>query len=219
MLNALDPSVDGRPANGSVLMDVLAKVLGVTIDARRLLMSRWRLARLRVYEAPFHRCYKVGVGTAINVPVRGGGLGTVDIGKRNAFGYRSGPRFGNGEILIQARTPGSRIVIGDDNAFSNNISIISCGEVRIGNLCQIGDLVAIYDCDFHAVDPRTRHRTVGKVDAVTIGNNVWLGSRVMVLKGVTIGDNSVVAAMSVVSRSLPPNVLAAGIPARVLRQI
>lgn len=52
-----------------------------------------------------------------------------------------------------------------------------------------------------------------------IGSNVWLGSRVMVFKGVTIGENTVVAAGSVVTKSLPANVIAAGVPERVIREI
>ena len=91
--------------------------------------------------------------------------------------------------------------------------------IAIGNKCQIGDLVAIYDSDFHEISPATRNRSTGPSAPVRIGNNVWLGSRVMVLKGVAIGDNSVIAAMSVVTKSVPPNSLAAGIPAKVIRSI
>jgi maltose O-acetyltransferase len=86
-------------------------------------------------------------------------------------------------------------------------------------MCQIGDQVAIYDCDFHEINPSTRDRSYGPTSPVVIGNNVWLGSRVIVLKGVTIGDNSVVGAMSVVTKSIPANCVAAGIPARIIRHI
>ncbi|HET6421454.1 MAG TPA: DapH/DapD/GlmU-related protein [Geobacteraceae bacterium] len=63
-------------------------------------------------------------------------------------------------------------------------------------------------------DPRT-----GPNEPVVIGDEVWLGANVTVLKGVTISENTIVAAGSLVTRSLPPNVIAAGSPARVLRQI
>lgn len=54
---------------------------------------------------------------------------------------------------------------------------------------------------------------------VTIGNNVWLGSRVMILKGVSIGDNSVIGASSVVTKPIPANCIAAGNPAKIIRYI
>jgi maltose O-acetyltransferase len=92
-------------------------------------------------------------------------------------------------------------------------------SVVIGVGCQIGDLVTIFDCDFHEVTPSTRNQSPGEIAPVVIGANVWLGSRVIVLKGVKIGDNTVVAAGSVVTKSLPSNVIAAGVPAKVIREI
>jgi maltose O-acetyltransferase len=96
---------------------------------------------------------------------------------------------------------------------------VATKSIVIGNGCQIGDLVAIYDTDFHEINPATRNNSTGECAPVHIGNNVWLGSRVIVLKGVTIGDNSVVAAMSVVTKSLPTNCIAAGVPAKVVKAI
>lgn len=121
--------------------------------------------------------------------------------------------------MVQARSPESEIIIGERNAFSNNVAIVANERITVGNDCQIGDLVAIYDCDFHEINPATRNRSAGPTGPVSIGNNVWLGSRVMVLKGVSIGDNSVVAAMSVVTKSIPANCVVAGIPAKVIRSI
>jgi maltose O-acetyltransferase len=125
--------------------------------------------------------------------------------------------MGSGEILIQARSPDSEIVVGQGNVWSNNVSIVANQLISIGEDCQIGDGVAIYDCDFHEIDPRHRNRSPGPAAPVCIGNNVLLGSRAMVLKGVTIGDNSVIAAMSVVTKAVPGNSIAAGNPARVIR--
>jgi len=122
-------------------------------------------------------------------------------------------------MFIQPRHRESEIIIGNRNQTSNNIVMVASQRIVIGNDCQIGDQVAIYDCDFHEIAPLTRNQSCGPTMPVTIGDNVWLGSRVMVLKGVTIGDNSVVAAMSVVTKSIPPNYLAAGIPAKVIRSI
>lgn len=161
----------------------------------------------------------INQGTRFNVPVIVNGAGGVSIGAQNSFGYTLAPMIGNGAILIQARTANASIRIGQRNHTSNNISIIARESIEIGNDCQIGDLVAIYDSDFHEVSPATRNASAGKSAPVLIENNVFLGSRVLVLKGVRIGENTVVAPMSVVTKSLPSNCLAAGIPARVIRQI
>jgi len=157
------------------------------------------------------------VGAA--VPVRIDGVGHVAIGERVMLGFLPAFCLASGEILLQARERGSCISIGTGTAISNNIGIIAMKSVVIGEGCLIGDLVSIVDCDFHGIQPATRHQSVGEIMPVIIGNNVWLGSRVTVLKGVTIGDNSVVAAGSVVTKPLPANIVAAGVPARIVRQI
>lgn len=152
-------------------------------------------------------------------PLRIDGIGHVEIGGSVMLGYRPAPRIGYGEILLQARGHKSCISIGAHTAMSNNITIVCMESVQIGDGCQIGDMVSIMDCDFHEINPSTRNKSPGKISPVVIGSNVWLGGRVIVLKGVTIGDNSVIAAGSVVTRSLPANVIAGGIPAKVIRQI
>ena len=156
------------------------------------------------------------VTTVFSVPVRCGGQGRLKLGAHNGLGYHGAPRLGSGEMLIQPRTAAAEILVGEGNWFSNNISIVANQRIEIGSGCQIGDFVAIYDCDFHELAPATRNRSHGQTSPVTIGDNVWLGSRVMVLKGVTIGQNSVVGAASVVTRSVPPNTIVAGVPAKVV---
>jgi len=154
-----------------------------------------------------------------DVPIRVDGVGQVKVGEKVGLGYLPAPRLGSGEVLLQARGEKSRISIGKRTLASNNIAICAMRSVQIGAGCQIGNEVTIYDCDFHEIDPATRLDSPGEIAPVSIGDNVWLGSRVMVLKGVTIGDNSVVAAGAIVTSSIPPNVVAAGIPAKVIKQI
>jgi maltose O-acetyltransferase len=153
------------------------------------------------------------------VPVRADGRGKVELENGVNLGSFEAPRIGDGAIQLRAALPNSRITIGAGTATSNNITIIAMKSVVIGTRCLIGDCVTVYDCDFHEIDPAHRSRSFGPIEQVTIGDNVWLGSRVIVLKGVSIGDNSVVAAGSVVTRSLPANVVAAGVPARVIKQL
>ncbi len=126
------------------------------------------------------------------------------------------PQLGSGAILIEPRRCDALIEIGNRNLFSANITICANEKLSIGHGCQIGDQVAIYDCDFHEINPTFRSSGCGPRSPVVIGNNVWLGRRVMVLKGVTIGNNSVIGAMSIVTKSIPPNCIAVGIPAQVI---
>lgn len=185
----------------------------------RAARGRWRLRMFRWREAGRHRELSIGFACEAAVPVRGGGCGSLRIGRNNIFGFRDAFRFGPGEILLQARDASTVIEIGDRNLINNNVAFVAAERIVIGSGCQIGDLVAIYDSDFHELNPQTRTRSAGPSAPVVIGNNVWLGSRVMVLKGVTIGDNSVVGAMSVVTKSIPANCVAAGNPARVIRRL
>lgn len=155
----------------------------------------------------------------LDCPIRTDGAGVVRLGADVTLGYRKAPRFGTGEILLQARKEGAEVAIGQGTSTSNNISIVACSRISIGETCQIGDQVAIYDCDFHVINPDTRNDSEGKIQPVSIGHNVWLGSRVIVLKGVSIGNNSVIAAGSIVTKSIPARCLAAGVPAIVVRRI
>lgn len=121
--------------------------------------------------------------------------------------------------MLQARNGEARIRIGRRSVLSNNVTVISCVAVDIGEECLIGDGVLIVDSDFHHTDPLKRRETPENDAPVSIGDNVWLGSRVTVLKGVSIGRNSVVAAGSVVTRDVPENTIVAGNPAKVIRQL
>lgn len=185
----------------------------------RRLVSHLRIQRFKLVEGGRLQSLAIGSRTRFNMPVRCDGCGTLRIGAENVFGYAPAIRLGNGEILLQPRALESRIIIGRGNSFSNNVALVAMGEISIGDGCQIGDQVVIYDCDFHELDPGRRNSGFGPVRPVRIGNNVWLGSQVMVLKGVSIGDNTVVGAMSLVTRPLPANCIAAGNPARIIRML
>ena len=153
------------------------------------------------------------------VPVSGKGQGTIKVGNGTKFGVPFAYRVGDGRIMLQARTPEAEIVIGKNNWFNNNTVLCAMQSIRIGDNCRIGDFVSIIDADFHEVNPATRDRSAGVVKPVFVGNNVWIGSRVMVLKGVRIGDNSVIGAMSLVTREVPSNCVVAGVPAAVIRKL
>jgi acetyltransferase-like isoleucine patch superfamily enzyme len=200
-------------------MNLLLGIFNRTQRYSRRLHSAWNRRWFLFSERPRHRSIELGKGVIFLVPVRGGGEGTLRVGDKTTFGFPQAYRVGNGEIMLQARTPEAEIVIGQNSAFNNNTVLCAVKSIRVGNRCRIGDFVAIIDSDFHEIDPATRDNSVGLVKPVTIGDNVWIGSRAMILKGANIGNNSVIAAMSVVTSSIPANCVAAGVPARVIRKL
>jgi maltose O-acetyltransferase len=157
----------------------------------------------------------------LNVPVSGRyTCGEIKIGSGISFGYGGAPKLGNGEILLQAREPGSIVELKGKSSFSNNICIVARTAITIGENFLCGDGVRIIDADFHDINPELRLAGgAGKTSPIVIGNNVWLGSGVFVLKGVTIGDHSVIAPGSVVTKDIPARVVAGGIPAKVIKEI
>jgi acetyltransferase-like isoleucine patch superfamily enzyme len=108
--------------------------------------------------------------------------------------------------------------IGDRVLINHGCSIAATKLVRIGDRCNIGSQVILMDSSFHELDPARRDQEP-EPQPLVLEPNVWLAARVIVLPGVTVGENTVVGAGSVVTRDLPPNVLAAGMPARVIRSL
>ena len=159
-------------------------------------------------------------GLRIDVPVTIGTRGgTLKIGNDVWLGWSAATKQGKGTILLQPRLAESVITIGEHTQISNNVSIGALGNISIGAHCLIGEMAWIMDCNFHEIEPSKRGAGVGPIKPVGIGDNVWIGSRVMILPGVVIGNNSVIGAGSIVTKSIPPNCLAVGVPARVIRQI
>jgi acetyltransferase-like isoleucine patch superfamily enzyme len=155
----------------------------------------------------------------LNVPLRCDGLGRVTIGADVGVGYRPAPMFGDGMVRLQARSPSSQIIIGGGVIFSNNVQVIAEKRIVIGERCLIGDAVLIMDSDGHALAANERHDANPVAGEIIIEDNVFVGSRAIILKVVTIGKDSVIGAGSVVVRSIPPGVIAAGNPAKVIRPL
>jgi acetyltransferase-like isoleucine patch superfamily enzyme len=108
---------------------------------------------------------------------------------------------------------GAELSLGDNCFINDAVTICATKQISIGNNVKLGDQVHIYDSDFHQVSP---DRDVEQ-GAIKIANNVWIGAKVMILAGSTIGDNSVIAAGSVVRGIIPPNCVAGGMPAKVIK--
>lgn len=97
-------------------------------------------------------------------------------------------------------------------------SLVATKLVRIGAHCHIGPYTMMLDNDFHRVEPERRlERPESK--PIIVEDNVWLGARVILMSGVTVGKDACVGAGSVVTADVPPRTLAAGVPARVIREL
>ena len=107
------------------------------------------------------------------------------------------------------------LIIGDDVYMNYGVTIEACHEIRVGDHVLMAPLVSIIDDNRHETEPGA----VLYKGPIVIGNNVWLARNVAVIPGASIGDGCVIAANSVVCTDIPPNSLAAGAPARVIRKL
>ncbi|MFI0237853.1 sugar O-acetyltransferase [Streptomyces sp. NPDC016845] len=124
---------------------------------------------------------------------------------------------------IEVRPPlyvdyGSNISIGARTFVNYNLTALDVASITIGEDCQIGPNVQLLT-PTHPLEPQPRRDKLEAARPITVGDNVWLGGGVIVCPGVSIGDNSVVGAGSVVTRDIPANVVAVGSPARPVRSL
>ena len=139
---------------------------------------------------------------------------------RDRFVYGRHFKFrGNFKLYIE---PTGRVEFGDNCFVNNYFSATSIKEIKIGNNCIFGEDVKIYDHN-HKYSEKDAgipiHSQGFTSKEVSIGNNCWIASNVVITGGVTIGEGCVIGAGSVVTRDIPPNSLAAGNPCRVIREI
>ena len=121
------------------------------------------------------------------------------------------------KLLIWSEAEGlGRISIGDCGLVSPGVRMISANHICVGHSCMFARNVSIADSDWHDVYDRV---AMGAHKPVTIHDNVWVGESAIICKGVTIGENSVVGAGSVVVRDIPSNSIAAGNPAQVVKPL
>jgi maltose O-acetyltransferase len=113
---------------------------------------------------------------------------------------------------------GYQTSVGSGTFINFNCVILDVGRVRIGADVQIGPNVQILT-PTHPIDPEQRRSGLEAAKPITIEDNVWLGGGAIVLAGVTIGRDTVVGAAAVVTKDLPPGVVAVGNPARVIRPV
>ncbi len=132
---------------------------------------------------------------------------------------KADPIGGQTRTILYTRHNG-RIQIGKGVGISNT-AIVSEISVKIGDYSNIGGGTKIYDTDFHSLDPEIRLHGDDDIHnaPVNIGSCVFVGGHCIILKGVTIGDNAVVGAGSVVTKNIPANEIWAGNPARFIKKV
>jgi acetyltransferase-like isoleucine patch superfamily enzyme len=144
----------------------------------------------------------------------GGGLelqiargGRVRLGRFVWLGHKTKIRCHEGEVEI-----GEKTVIGQE------CTISAYRSVRIGEQCVIADRAMFIDFDHGVVEVERPIRKQGiYMREVEVGNNVWIGYGACILRGVRVGDNSIIGTNSVVTKDVPANAVVAGVPAKVIR--
>jgi acetyltransferase-like isoleucine patch superfamily enzyme len=153
-------------------------------------------------------CDQVGVWTRLDGKIFVQNGGSIRIGDRVQL-------HSHYAHSVLATFPGGLLEIGDRTVLNYGVDICATKLVKIGMDCLIGTHVIILDSDFHEV---ADHARLPEPRPVTIGDRVWIGNRATILPGVTIGDEAVVGAGSVVMSDVPARSLAMGNPARVIKK-
>ncbi|WP_055046095.1 DapH/DapD/GlmU-related protein [Devosia sp. A16] len=157
---------------------------------------------------------------AVRLSARLSEIGFDDLeGLRAAFSELIGKPLDKRFMLIPPFSTdcGLNTTIGSNVFINQGCHFMDMGGISIGDDVMIGPKVNLVSAG-HPTDPCERRNGIVK-KPITIGNNVWIGAAATILPGVTIGDNAVVAAGAVVSRDVPANTIAAGVPARVLKRL
>jgi acetyltransferase-like isoleucine patch superfamily enzyme len=133
---------------------------------------------------------------------------------------RSNPLGVNHPVILSTWVKGASLRVGENFAMTGGT--ICCAEsITIGDYVALGANSMVVDTDFHPLTPQARRvdSSAGKTAPVIIEDEVFIGMNCLILKGVSIGQGSVIGANSVVTRDVPPGSIAAGNPARVVRQL
>lgn len=155
-----------------------------------------------VYSRATLACSSMGFEDAFDAAPKG----SISIGKRC---------FVMSDVLLA--TYGGRISVGDDVSFNPGVIVYGHGGVSIGNKTRIAARSLIVSANHNFTDPEIPIMNQGLTcKGVEIGTDVWIGAYVVIVDGVTIGDGCVIAAGSVVTRSIPPLSVVAGVPAKVI---
>ena len=195
-----------KPSRESALLENLRRA------ARALRYASWKIRShvLLVWYRSLYAGLEIGRGVHMERDVhlsvvRGGHL---QIGENTAI--KAG-------VAIDVE---GELAIGANSFIGSGTIIVAAERIMIGEDCLIAAYATIRDQDHVIEDPLTPYRTQGRISApIIIGRNVWIGTKATILRGVTIGDNSVIGANSVVTNDVKSNCVAVGNPAKVVRRL
>jgi len=176
--------------------------------------------KIRIFKYSFFSNNKNVSGFFVkHQPVVVRGKGKIRIGDNVNVGVINSPNFYNSYAYIEARNKNAVIEFGNNIQINNGFSVTSEKSIIIENNVLIGFNCNIIDSTFHHLDKDKRNETDPNPKEVIIKRNVFIGNNVTILKGVTIGENSVISNGSIVTKTCPDNVVIGGVPAKVIKQL
>lgn len=178
----------------------MGRILNIIEDLRAMVRALW----------VFRSCGK-GRGIRLKGKVLLEGSGFLYLGPRICFH--------KGGIPTELNTQDQGIIeIGSDTMINYGCILNAIERITIGSRCRLGYSVVILDCHMHHIEPQRRHLKPS-AQAVIIEDDVWIGTRAVILPGVRIGYGSVIGAGSVVTEDVPPLTVVAGSPAKPIKKI
>ena len=189
--------------------------MGVVSSIKNLFFVKCRIWKYNFLS----ECQNIIGKPITNQPLLLMGKGAISFGSNCKFGYKESPKFYATYSYVEARNSDTSIVFGKNNYFNNNCSIEAINSIEFGSDVLVGVNCSFIDNDGHNLANDNRKNGIPNSAPIKIGNNVFIGDNVTVLKGVTIGDNTVIGNGSIVTKSIPPNVIAAGNPANVIKEL
>ncbi len=197
-------------------------IRGCIFVSRRI---RWAIGGLWARQVLRSYGVKFGPGLRLGSPpvIRRHASASIRLGRNVVISneLEENPAGISHRTVLCACMAGAELAIGDDVGISGAV-IYAWKKISIGDRVFIGADAAIYDGDFHPLDPVKRSQfdteSIGMAPVV-IESDVWIGARSMVLKGVTVGRAAVVGAGAVVTADVPSGAIVAGIPAKVVGQV
>lgn len=185
-------------------MKYLRKFNILILRVFRKIRSIYLVNILRVY----YGC-EVGNNVKIISGIHINGFGKIKIGSNTVFGSK---------VILGTSNENAIIEIGE-NCFINGTVFFAAEKITLGNKCITSDC-ELMDTSSHGIHPQKRNDpSAVKIKEIIVKENVWIGSKAIVLPGAIIGDNSIIGVNSVVSGTIPSDVFAAGSPAKVIKKI
>jgi maltose O-acetyltransferase len=183
-------------------------------------LKQFAFVNLRIFKyKSLSSCKRVVGQPKLYHPLLLNGKGKISFGKNVQIGVINSPKYYSHYSYFEARNSATEIIIGNNVFINNNCSIEALSKITIQDNVLIGVNCAILDNDGHDLAIDKRLTGISKSEEIVIQKNVFIGDNVTILKGVTIGENSIIGNGSIVTKTIPTNVIAVGNPAKIVKEI